>query len=287
VSKVIGVITARMASTRLPGKVLKPLAGKSIFAHVAERMAAIEELDGVFLATSMDPANAELIAEAERFGYGHYSGAEQDVVDRHIQLARRENADAVIRVTCDCPLFSIESASRYVAEFKARHRDFIYVSNFAAIYGTLGELLSLKALEEVHRHYRGPAISMHVRENMDQFDTLGLEIDPDLCRPEYRLTVDEPLDYELMANIYDALYDNAPLDLRKVYAWLDDNPDIAHLNANVAMTGVNVRAANLNEKPLYSIVASGSKYAILDQQKRFVDPSQFLEKLKTMFPDLD
>ena len=58
-SKVIGVITARMASTRLPGKVLQKMAGKSAFAHHVERMKNVNGLDGVFLATSVDPKNKE------------------------------------------------------------------------------------------------------------------------------------------------------------------------------------------------------------------------------------
>ena len=106
-SRVIGVITARMASTRLPGKVLKTMAGKSIFAHHVERMQSVKGLDGVFLATSKDPQNKALIEEAGRLGCGWFDGAEQDIVDRHIKLCEMEKADAVIRVTCDSPIFDI------------------------------------------------------------------------------------------------------------------------------------------------------------------------------------
>lgn len=93
--KVIGVITARMASTRLPGKVLLKMAGKSIFAHHVERMQAVKGLDGVFLATSTDPKNQALIAEAESLGCGWFAGAEQDIVNRHVKLCEREGADAL------------------------------------------------------------------------------------------------------------------------------------------------------------------------------------------------
>jgi spore coat polysaccharide biosynthesis protein SpsF len=73
-SSIIGVITARMASTRLPGKVMKNLAGKTIFAHHVERMRAVRGLKGVCLATSRDPKNKELIHEAERLGCSWYAG---------------------------------------------------------------------------------------------------------------------------------------------------------------------------------------------------------------------
>jgi len=283
--KVIGVITARMASTRLPGKVLQKMAGKSVFAHHVERMKHVKGLDGVFLATSVDPKNKELIEEAESLGCGWYAGAEQDIVNRHIKLCEREKADAVIRVTCDSPIFDIDSASRFVSEFKKNYRDYIYCSNMTMIQGTLSELISYKALLEVHKHYHGAAVSMYIKENMSKFNTLGIEIDIDLCRPEYRLTIDEAADIEMIRCIYEALYKGKPLDLHDVYAWLDDNPDIAKINMNVGIKGCEQQSANLTEKPIYSIVPSGRKYVILDEQKRFVDPKKFMAKFKELFSE--
>ncbi|MEE9215034.1 MAG: spore coat protein, partial [Thermodesulfobacteriota bacterium] len=121
--KVIGVITARMASTRLPGKVLQRIAGKNVFAHHVERMKNVKGLDGVFLATSKDPLNDALVKEAEQLGCGWYTGAEQDIVNRHVKICAREGVDAVIRVTCDSPIFDFESASRFVEEFKKKYWD--------------------------------------------------------------------------------------------------------------------------------------------------------------------
>ena len=284
--KVIGVITARMASTRLPGKVLLKLADKSVFAHHVERMRNVKGLDGIFLATSTDPNNEKLIKEAEKLGCGWYAGAEQDIVDRHIKLCEREWADAVIRVTCDSPIFDIDSASLFVKEFKKEYRDYIYVSNMTMIQGALSELISYKALLEVHKHYRGAAVSMYIKENLRKFETLSIEIDIDLCRPEYRLTIDEAKDIEMIGYIYKALYKNKPLNLREVYTWLDDNPDIAKINMSLGTRGCEQQSANLMESPLYSIVPSGGKYVILDKQKRMVEPERFIEKLLELFPPL-
>lgn len=284
--KVIGVITARMSSTRLPGKVLKKIGGKSIFAHHVERMKNIAGLDDVFLATSVDPLNKELIEEAKRHDCKWYAGAEQDIVDRHIKICEQENADAVIRVTCDSPLFDIDSSSRFVREFKSEFYDYIYVSNMTMIQGTLSELISYKALLEVHRHYRGAAITSYIKENMSEFKTSKIEIDKDLCRPEYRLTIDEALDIEMIGKIYEALYRGAPLSLYSVYVWLDDNPAVAKINMNVGIKGCEQQSANLMESPLYSIVHSGRKFVILDEQKRFVAPESFINTVFELFPEL-
>ena len=73
--EVIGVITARMGSKRLPGKVMKDLAGRSVFTHHVERLRSVELLDGIYLATSIDGnKNLPLIEEAERLGVPFYEG---------------------------------------------------------------------------------------------------------------------------------------------------------------------------------------------------------------------
>lgn len=284
--KVIGIITARMASTRLPGKVMRKLAGKSVFAHHVQRMKNVSGLDGIFLATSGDLNNRGLIEEAESLGCGWYAGAEQDIIERHEKLCERENADAFIRVTCDCPLFDFESASRYVEIFKQEYFDYIYVSNMTMIQGTLAELVSYNAIREVHKHYRGAAITMYIKENLDKFKTKGIAIDTDLCRPEYRLTLDEVSDLELLEHVYESLYKDKPLDLREVYVWLDDNPQIAKINAHVGIKGCNQLGANIMDRHIYSIVASGRKHIILDEQKRVIEPEIFINRFLELFPKL-
>jgi spore coat polysaccharide biosynthesis protein SpsF len=281
--KVIGVITGRMASTRLPEKVMKPLAGKSVFAHHAERMKEVAGLDGIYLATSTDPKNSILIDEAERLGCGWYAGPEEDVVERHIRICEREEADAVIRVTCDCPLFNIDITSRFVETFKKEYFDFIFCGNMPMMYGTLTELLSYDALKRVHEVYRGPAICLPIRENLSEYKITTIDVEQDLVRPEYRLTVDCPEDLALMKQIYKALYRGHPISLQKVYSWLDDNPQIAYINRNVEVKGINLYTATLMEKPLYSIVRSQGGYIILDEQKRIVDPDSFMQDMQKIF----
>lgn len=278
-TSVIGVITARMASTRLPGKVLKPLAGKSMFAHHVERMKKIKGLDECYLATSVDPKNKPLIQEAEKLGCKWYAGPEEDIGERHIKICELESADAVIRVTCDCPLFNMDITEQFITSFKREYADFIYCGNMTMMQGTLTELISHNTLVRVHELYKGPAISLPIREHISKFNTRTINIDNDLIRPEYRLTVDETSDYTLINHIYNALYQGRPILLKDVYTWLDNNPDIAWINKNADIKGVNTYLANLMDKPLYSIVKSGDKYVILDSNKKIVDPDLFIETM--------
>jgi spore coat polysaccharide biosynthesis protein SpsF len=286
-AKVIGIITARMSSKRLPGKVMRDIAGKSMFAHHVERLLSVEGLDGIFLATSKDPSNDELIEEAKRLGCGWYAGQEQDVVQRHLELCKREQADAFVRVPCDSPLFDIDSASVFVKEFRHKYRDYIYVKNMTMINGTVKELVSRDAMATVHEHYRGPAITTYIVENIAKLNTLGIEIAEELCRPEYRLTVDVAVDLEMINQIYKALYKGKPLMLRDVYAWLDDNPHIALMNRGAAVSEVNRYFADLTDKPLFTIIERSGKPIIIDNQRQIVELPQFIKQLKKLFPKLE
>ncbi|MCE5325938.1 MAG: NTP transferase domain-containing protein [Planctomycetaceae bacterium] len=286
-AKVIGVITARMGSTRLPGKVMIPLGSKSTFAHHVERMQHVRGLDGVFVGTSDEPENQPLIEEAKKLGCGWYAGARQDIVDRHVQLCQREKADAVLRVTCDSPIFDIDSASDFVQLFKREPHDYIAASNMTMIQGTLSELISYKALLKLHEHYRGAALAIPIKENPDRYDIHRIPIDQEICRPEYRLTIDEELDIEMIDTIHKALYrDGVPLKLRDVYTWLDDNPQVARINMQVGIKGCEQASANVMDRVLFAIVPSGNRQVILDEQKRPIDPDTFLTQLRDLFPIL-
>lgn len=98
------IVQARMGSTRLPGKVLLPLAGRTVLAHVLERCAAIPGIDVVCCATVAGADGDPVAQEAERCGAVVFRGSEIDVLDRYYQAAHCLHADVVMRVTSDCPL---------------------------------------------------------------------------------------------------------------------------------------------------------------------------------------
>ena len=97
------IVQARMGSTRLPGKVMLDLAGKSVLAHVLERCAAIPGADLVCCATVAGPDGDPVAAEAARCGAEVFRGSEDDVLDRYHRAAKQHHAEIVLRVTSDCP----------------------------------------------------------------------------------------------------------------------------------------------------------------------------------------
>tara|TARA_B100002003_G_scaffold158862_1_gene147381 strand:+ start:31 stop:780 length:750 start_codon:yes stop_codon:yes gene_type:complete len=118
------IVQARMASTRLPGKVLLELAGRTVLSHVLERCQAIPGIDAVCCASPEGADCDPVVAEAERCGVEIFRGSEKDVLDRYYGAAKALNADFVLRVTSDCPLIDPELCGRVLAEVTSGRADF-------------------------------------------------------------------------------------------------------------------------------------------------------------------
>ena len=248
--KVIGIITARMGSRRLPRKVMEDLAGKSVFAHHVERLRSVELLDDVYLATSSERTkNLPLIQDAERLGVPVYEGKKEDVLERHEKIIEMTGAAATIRVPCDMPLFDIPTLNQYIKVFYDSRPDYIYPANFNLLSGTMCELISSEAIRQSHRFYKGPVIAKYIIENPDEFKMKGVIIRKEICRTDVRLDLDYPEDLELIRKIYEELYNGEPIPLEKVYRFLDDNPDLILINKFRVHEEINYYAHRLLYAP--------------------------------------
>src|SRR2546427_10289247 len=118
-ARVVAVIQARMGSTRLPGKVLMPIAGRTMLERTVRRVQAATAVDDVTVATTEGAADQLVVEEARRVGVGCVRGSENDVLDRYVRAARTLGADAIVRVTADCPLVDPEVVDATVAAFRS------------------------------------------------------------------------------------------------------------------------------------------------------------------------
>ena len=276
VMKVVAVIHARMTSSRLPGKVLKDLGGRSVFYHHYERLSQCAKIDKIYLATSKSETNDPLREEARRYGVPCYSGAEEDLLERYTSIARKEKPDAVVRCGCDKPLFSYEIVDHLLDAYDGE--DLLYVTTPLG-KGIGSEVLSPAALERIHEHYRGPAIAKYVFEYPHLFNTRGVEVDDEFSRPEFRLTLDTVEDYELLKTIYDRFYeDGVPVDIREVFKYLDDNPDIANINRFTEDKYVNTYLKELQERAVFSVYqARSGRCVVRNRMGEVISPGEFLE----------
>ena len=231
--KVVAVIQARMGSTRLPGKVLLPLAGKPLLARMVERVEAARELDGLVIATTTAPEDQPLVALASSLGVPVYRGHPTDLIDRHLGAARALEADAVAKIPSDCPLIDPDIIDAVVARFRLGDVD--YASNLhPATYpdGNDVEVMTMAALERADQEATRP----HEREHTTPW-----------LWDSGHFRVANPEDYALIQATYEALWTaSRPLfGLREILDFLDQNPAVIRLNRRYA--GVNWYRHHLDE----------------------------------------
>ena len=125
--KVLAIVQARMGSIRLPGKVIKKIGDKTLIQILLERLSLSREIDEIIVATSTDSINDDLQSHIESLGFNCFRGNEKDVLNRYFESATEFKADAVVRITGDCPLVDAILVDEVIKEFKKRNVD--YCSN--------------------------------------------------------------------------------------------------------------------------------------------------------------
>jgi spore coat polysaccharide biosynthesis protein SpsF len=247
------VVSARMASSRCPGKALAPLAGRPLLEVLLDRMASVRGVDGVVLATSVNADNDPLVEAARRSGIEAFRGDEDDVLRRHLDCARELGADHVVRVTGDNPLTDVETIELLVARHLREGADYTYVPGDALLMGILSEVISRDALERSwergEARHRSELMTLYIKEHPEEFKVVTAELPSGLYRPEYRLTVDEPEDVRLMQEIFSRL--SAPgrrVTTREAIALLDREPGLARINAHLRHKAANLRSVALDAR---------------------------------------
>jgi spore coat polysaccharide biosynthesis protein SpsF len=249
--RVVAIVSARMASSRYPGKALVPLAGRPLLEVLLERIASCPLLDSEALATSAREENAPLGAVAQRMGIPVFRGDEDDVLRRHVDCARHMGADHVVRVTGDNPLTDLETLERLVERHLETGAEYTYVPGDALLMGILSEVVSRGALErsweQGEARHRSELVTLYIKENPRAFRIETAELPPGLYRPQYRLTVDEPEDVQLLQAMFDRLA--APgkiVTTREAIALLDAHPDLPQINAHLRHKAHNLRSVQLD-----------------------------------------
>jgi spore coat polysaccharide biosynthesis protein SpsF len=249
--KVVLVVSARMASSRCPGKALAALAGRPLLEVLLERMAEVRGVHEVVLATSTHAENDPLAELAHRAGFAVFRGEEEDVLRRHLDCAQARGADHVVRVTGDNPLTDVETTEALIARHQADGADYTYVPGDALLMGILSEVISVRALsrswEKGEARHRSELVTLYIKEHPQEFAIAALELPRGLYRPEYRLTVDEPEDVRLMQEVFTRL--SAPgqrVTTRAAIALLDARPELARINAHLRHKGANLRSVALD-----------------------------------------
>lgn len=215
--KIVAIVQARMGSTRLPNKVMKPIVGMPMIELLLSRLAYSTQIDQIVLATSTDERNNLLVDHVQSLGYACVRGSENDVLERFLVAARQVQADVIVRITGDCPLVDPVLVDQAITQFKNEGVD--YLSNFApASYpdGLDTEVFSMAALERAWQESRDPYDHEHVTPYLRKpglFNVGVIQHSEDLSA--LRWTVDEPADFEVVSNVFEHFQPNVH------FSWTD------------------------------------------------------------------
>jgi spore coat polysaccharide biosynthesis protein SpsF (cytidylyltransferase family) len=246
------VVSARMASSRYPGKAVVPLAGRPLIEVLLERLASLDSVDGVALATSERTANRPLIEIAERLGLPAFAGDEDDVLRRHVDCAAFLDARHVVRVTGDNPLTDLETLTLLVERHLATNADYTYVPGDALLMGILSEVISRTALERSWERgegrHRSELVTLYIKENPEEFRIAAVDLPSGLYRPKCRLTVDEEEDVRLMQILFERLSSPGRIvTTREAIALIDREPELLRINGHLRHKDANLRSVALDE----------------------------------------
>lgn len=234
--RIVTIVQARMGSKRLPGKVMKDLGGATVLARVVHRLRRAALSGEVVIATTRDPADDVIVKECDRLSVAFFRGEEKDVLDRYYQAARNFSADAIVRITSDCPLIEPETTDKVIRAFLDLCPD--YASNaLDRTYprGLDTEIMTAETLDRAWTEARAPYQRSHVTsyiyENPDEFAIMRVTGDVDYSH--YRWTVDTPEDLEFIRAVYGRMGNNPDFYWRDVLALLEREPELVRLNSHI------------------------------------------------------
>ena len=224
-----------MSSSRLPGKVLKPLLGQPMILRQIERLRRARTLGGIVVATSVEASDDILCETCGAAGVEVVRGALDDVLDRYRHAARTVGEPAhVVRLTADCPLADwtvIDACVELHLQSGADYTSNVHPRTFPK--GLDVEVMTLAALDRAWREgtdpYEREHVTPYLNRHPDRFVLANLAQDID--RSSWRWTVDTPEDWAMVDAVYQGLYRSDDLFASAaVGAFLEANPQVAGLN---------------------------------------------------------
>jgi spore coat polysaccharide biosynthesis protein SpsF len=236
---VLAILQARISSTRLPGKVLRPILGEPMLARQIERLRRSERLTRLVVATSREPTDDAIQACCDHIGVDCHRGDLDDVLGRFLSaIAAFGPADAFVRLTADCPLADPTLIDRVIASHLETGADYSSVSlGWTFPKGLDVEVCRTDVLKEIDPEATGSDrehVTAFIYARPERFHINAVTRDPPL---RYRWTVDTPEDFAFVTAVYEDLYPaNPAFSTDDILAWQIRHPDRVLINAVESQT---------------------------------------------------
>jgi len=239
-SKIAIFMQARVASSRLPGKIFFNLCEKSILMHIIERIEKIKKIYDYLVV--LVPENELKEFQSHLKNYPEviiFPGDPKNVLKRFHDANKKIKADVIVRLCGDNPLVDIEHLKKGILLHMKNNADYTYYDKLAL--GTGVEILNKEALnlciKKSTEAYHFEHVTPYIKENPDLFHIQVLNAKGVYNHPEIRLTVDEEDDFRLIEIIYKKLYKGKPVTIKNVMKFLFQNPKYLEINNHVKQKG--------------------------------------------------
>lgn len=241
--KIVGIVQARMGSSRLPGKILMPVLGIPVLQWCIERLLKCKMLDEVVIATTQKDSDNMICEFAQKKGYLFSRGSEDDVLGRYYKTAIERKADAVVRLTSDCPLIDPEITDMIIKKhIDARSNDMtsnVFTRTYPRGFDT--EVLSMNCLNRINSEaldiiYR-EHVTNYIHDHPQKFTIENISNNEDMSH--LRLCVDVEEDLALIKKVYEYLYPvNNDFRSSDIYELFKKHPELLDINSHIQQTKI-------------------------------------------------
>lgn len=216
---IIAIVQARMGATRLPCKMMLDLCGKPVIERVFERIKPSHFINEIWLAITINPEDDVLVDWAKKNKIKFFRGSSDDVLDRFYQAAAPIQADAIVRITGDCPLHDFQVIDKVIAEYVQGGYDYVSNSHPPTYPDGLDvEVFSFQALKkawsEAELKSEREHVTPYIWKHPDIFKIKNVVNVVDLS--DQRWTLDTKEDWEFLKIIFQEI------KIRKEYGHLSD-----------------------------------------------------------------
>ncbi len=229
-----------MTSTRLPGKILKPILGRPALSLMLERLKRVPGLAALVVATTTNTDDDPVEALARREGVGVFRGSELDVLDRVVRAARAFKAEVICEATSDCIVIDpavirrcIDAYLNSPVDYAANVLERTYpVGMDTQVYAAdlLARVDEIVTDAENREH-----VSLYIYRHPEKYKLLNVAAPPEAVWPELHLTLDTADDYLMLKALYEGLYPSRPaFTVADIVDFLKKHPEIAVFNGRVA-----------------------------------------------------
>lgn len=236
--KVGVIIQARMGSTRLPGKVMLDINGKTVLEQVINRVKLSKKVDEIIIATTTLERDEIIAKESNKCHVKSYRGSEEDVLSRYYYAAKENNIDTIVRVTSDCPLIDPFILDEIVDYYQNSNYTMVTnagadVSNRTYPRGLDVEVFSFKMLEEAFNKATKKHHKEHVTPYIYEKSNNVFYYKDKNDYSKYRWTLDTEEDYKLIKEVYKGLNDKGEFFYKDIITLMEMNPELERINGHI------------------------------------------------------